>query len=88
MEIRHLTILIRTGYGQHGDYVFGWKDDTLQKAMDSGCYLRNCSVLSAQEPKKKNLCQVPVTVDEDVDGCKFKLMKMWERGLLTICRDG
>ncbi|OAL53827.1 hypothetical protein IQ07DRAFT_501979 [Pyrenochaeta sp. DS3sAY3a] len=57
-----------TGYGQHGDYVFGWKDDSLQRAMDSACYLRNCSLLTEQPPKAKNLCNVPVTVDEDIDG--------------------
>ncbi|KAH8892763.1 hypothetical protein GQ53DRAFT_646079 [Thozetella sp. PMI_491] len=58
----------KTGYGQHGDYVFGWKDNTLQTAMDSQCYLRNCTQLTAQEPKVKNQCQVPVTVGEAVDG--------------------
>jgi len=42
--------------------------------MDSACYLRNCTQpgqLTEQVPKIKNLCQVPVTVDEDVDGCEF-----------------
>ena len=57
-----------TGYGQHGDYVFGWKDNSLQHAMDSGCYLRNCSLLTEQPPKIKNLCNVPATVDEDIEG--------------------
>ncbi|KAK3361984.1 hypothetical protein B0T24DRAFT_660163 [Lasiosphaeria ovina] len=54
-----------TGYGQHADYVFGWQDSTLQTAMDSGCYLRNCSQLADQAPKVKNLCNVPVTANED-----------------------
>ena len=62
-----------TGYGQHGDYVFGWEGDSLQRAMDSACYLRNCSLLTEQPPKVKNLCSVPVTVDEDVDGWMNKL---------------
>jgi hypothetical protein len=60
----------RSGFGQHADYVFGWQDDTLQRAMDSACYLRNCTQLTAQTPEKKNKCQVPVTVREDIDGCK------------------
>ncbi|KAF2707741.1 hypothetical protein K504DRAFT_458220 [Pleomassaria siparia CBS 279.74] len=57
-----------TGYGQHADYVFGWKDSSLQTAMDNGCYLRNCTQLTEQPPKIKNLCQVPDTVRENVDG--------------------
>lgn len=60
-----------TGYGQHGDYVFGWEGDSLQRAMDNHCYLRNCTLLTEQAPKVKNLCLVPDTVDEDIDGCKY-----------------
>ena len=59
-----------TGYGQHGDYVFGWEGDSLQKAMDNGCYLRNCTKLTAQLIKDKNLCTVPTTYKEPLDECK------------------
>jgi hypothetical protein len=62
----------RTGFGQHGDYVFGWQGDSLQTAMDGGCYLRNCTQLTSHAPKVKNQCNVPVTVDEDADGCEFR----------------
>lgn len=63
----------RTGFGQHGDYVFGWEGDTLQTAMDSACYLRNCSQLIEQAPAVKNKCSVPVTVeaDQEIDACEF-----------------
>ncbi|KAB5533348.1 hypothetical protein GE09DRAFT_1176892 [Coniochaeta sp. 2T2.1] len=56
------------GYGQHADYVFGWEGDSLQRAMDGGCYLRNCSVLDSQMPEVKNKCNVPITAAENIDG--------------------
>ncbi|KAL2153823.1 hypothetical protein VTH82DRAFT_2498 [Thermothelomyces myriococcoides] len=56
-----------TGYGQHADYVFGWEGDSLQRAMDSACYLRNCSTLTAIAPEVKNECQVKPTVVEELD---------------------
>jgi hypothetical protein len=81
-DTRHAS---STGYGQHGDYVFGWEGDSLQRAMDSGCYLRNCSLLTPITPQVKNLCQVPVTVKEDLDGCEHRcLVGLMTERLLTF----
>lgn len=60
----------RTGYGTHGDYMFGWKDDSLQRAMDTACYV-NCPTLKTQEVADMNACTIKSQVDEDFDGCKF-----------------
>jgi hypothetical protein len=62
----------RTGYGNHGDYVFGWKDDSLQKIMDEECYV-NCKTMKTQSVEAMNSCTVPNKVDEDIgdDNCKF-----------------
>jgi len=54
-----------TGYGNHGDYVFGWKDDSLQKILDEECYV-NCKTMKTQSIEEMNKCKVPQTVDEDV----------------------
>ncbi|KAK2604774.1 hypothetical protein N8I77_007674 [Diaporthe amygdali] len=56
-----------TGYGNHGDYVFGWKDDSLQRTMDSACYV-NCDTLTTQNMSAQNDCTIKSAVDEDVDG--------------------
>lgn len=50
--------------------------------MDHQCYLRNCTLLTEQAPKIKNLCQVPVTVDENTDGCKSSPISDLHRGLI------
>ena len=74
-----------TGYGQHGDYVFGWKDDALQKAMDASCYGASCGDLKTQEVVSADKCVVPITVDEVTEGCKSnKLHRAKIRAYLTI----
>ncbi|KAL8358884.1 hypothetical protein RB601_008218 [Gaeumannomyces tritici] len=58
-----------TGYGQHGDYVFGWRDDALQRAMDDdGCFSAECGRQKSQDVAAANRCVIPKTVTEDVDG--------------------
>ncbi|KAK3684331.1 hypothetical protein B0T22DRAFT_539216 [Podospora appendiculata] len=57
-----------TGYGQHGDYVFGWKDDSLQQAMDNGCYAASCKKLTTQSFANANKCVVKSVVKENTDG--------------------
>ncbi|KAI0014916.1 hypothetical protein F4780DRAFT_133714 [Xylariomycetidae sp. FL0641] len=58
-----------TGYGQHADYVFGWKGDALQTAMDArGCMGAKCSTLKNQDIATARSCSVKKTVQEDEDG--------------------
>jgi hypothetical protein len=59
-----------TGYGQHGDYVFGWKDDSLQHAMDNRCFGPTCNGLTTQNFDRANKCTVKAVVREDNDGCE------------------
>ncbi|KAL2268797.1 hypothetical protein VTJ83DRAFT_3643 [Remersonia thermophila] len=58
-----------TGLGQHGDYVFGWKDDTLQRAMDTaGCFGAQCANLRTQSIEAGRRCAVKRAAHEDIDG--------------------
>ncbi|KAK7959055.1 uncharacterized protein PG986_003909 [Apiospora aurea] len=59
------------GYGTHADYLFGWKDDALQKAMDNNCMFQACEngrPLKSQGVQAMNQCQVKSTVAENIDG--------------------
>lgn len=62
--------MTRTGYGNHGDYVFGWKDNALQKAMDANCNVA-CSQIKSQSIAQGNKCSKAVTVKEDLDSCRL-----------------
>ncbi|KAI1338449.1 hypothetical protein F5Y15DRAFT_407716 [Xylariaceae sp. FL0016] len=57
-----------TGYGQHADYVFGWKGDALQKLMDGACFGATCEGVNTQNFSEANTCSVPVTVGETTEG--------------------
>jgi len=64
------------GSAIHGDYVFGWKDDTLQKAMDNGCNLnRDCAAagLHYQQPAQYSACKKAQSAKEEVDGFMDKM---------------
>lgn len=61
----------KTGFSSHADYMFGWKDQSLQKAMDAHCYV-SCPSLKTQNAAAQNKCTVEDIVKEPLDGCKSK----------------
>lgn len=62
------------GYGTHADYLFGWKGDSLQRALNDSCMFHGCGspgmqgVLKTQTIEEMNACAVANTVTEEVDG--------------------
>lgn len=81
-----------TGYGNHADYVFGWKGDALQRILDTPCYFDEpaCKASGAtlQSIDKMNACRLKTVVDEDIgtDTCEFLLSSFFSRLLLGIGR--
>ncbi|KAH8900644.1 hypothetical protein GQ53DRAFT_835597 [Thozetella sp. PMI_491] len=55
------------GFSSHADYVFGWKDDSLQKAMDGHTYV-SAPMLKTQSAAEGNKCKVNDMVKENLDG--------------------
>jgi len=54
------------GFGTHADYLFGWKGDSLQKAMDkSECFYDGCGSIAKQQMANANQCKVSPIVNED-----------------------
>jgi hypothetical protein len=62
-----------TGYGIHGDYLFGWKGDALQKAMDNKCAGDACTPLQRQADAKAIACTKGQMAHEDIGDDKCKL---------------
>jgi len=64
----------KTGYGNHADYVFGWKGDALQRAMDAGCSSDlfsddiKCTTLKRQTITQANTCKKSTSVPDTLDG--------------------
>ncbi|KAF2119194.1 hypothetical protein BDV96DRAFT_642233 [Lophiotrema nucula] len=57
------------GPGTHADYMFGWKGDALQKAMDkSECFYDGCGSIKKQAMADANRCTVKDMVGEQVEG--------------------
>ena len=75
-----------TGFGSHGDYIFGWKGDSLQRAMDSPCYV-NCPTLKTQSMDVMNECSKKIDFEEPIDGCAFPVSQSVRVSMtLTFCR--
>ncbi|KAH8889222.1 hypothetical protein GQ53DRAFT_870221 [Thozetella sp. PMI_491] len=58
-----------SGYGTHADYMFGWKGDALQRAMNtSDCFYDGCGSITKQPMSEANKCTVKDMVGEDTLG--------------------
>ncbi|EAU87499.2 hypothetical protein CC1G_11718 [Coprinopsis cinerea okayama7 len=61
-----------TGYGHHGDYLFGWEGDSLQRAMDN-CFdyfgwPEACEVLTLQTDEEMDQCVKQTSINEVTEG--------------------
>jgi hypothetical protein len=64
----------KNGFGTHADYLFGWKGDSLQRAMDNQCMFQACEngrPLKSQGVAQMNKCAVKNFAGENTDGCKL-----------------
>jgi hypothetical protein len=71
-----------TGYANHADYLFGWKDDSLQKHLDGHTYV-SAPTLKTQSIAEQNKCTVKDMVGEDFDSCEYRSGPFLRRKILT-----
>jgi hypothetical protein len=58
------------GAGTHADYMFGWKGDALQRAMNkSECFYDGCGSTKKQTMSTASQCTVKDMVGEETLGC-------------------
>ena len=61
-----------TGHAIHGDYLFGWRGDALQRAMDGHCANDRCPPLQRQTDAQAIACTKAQSVKESIgDQCAF-----------------
>jgi len=69
-----------TGYGQHGDYLFGWDGDSLQRAMDTctdtAGVPTGCRALTTLSDAEINKCTKAEQVPENNSGCKQPRLRL------------
>jgi hypothetical protein len=77
----------QTGYANHGDYVFGWRGDALQKIMDEECFV-DCKSMRMQSFAQMNACTTTKKVDEDTGetNCESRLWSVMLLSVLMRCR--
>jgi hypothetical protein len=65
--------------------MFGWKGDSLQRAMDARCNNDKCSELLDQTPEEAMECTVPQTMVEDIGDADCTYARMASERNANLC---